>query len=49
VAQDRSMEDLGREKREGGPSKWQAQVVRYENDPRLWLWLVFRVSFILSI
>jgi hypothetical protein len=33
VAHRHSMEELGREEREGGPKKWEAQLVHHENDP----------------
>ena len=37
----RSTEERGTEKHEGGPSKWEARVVRHENGPRHLSWPVF--------
>ena len=48
VAPSRSTEELGMEKYEGGPRKWEAHTVHHENGQQLLMLPVFSHSFFLN-
>ena len=43
------MEELGMEKREGGPKKWEAHLVHHKNGPQWKSWFIFSYPSFLNL